>query len=130
MRAEPRCHNRVKAGGKLPAADLGEAGADVVDSYAIKWAVDGDAGHAVSWVAGALKPWRGLSLALKARRVAGLHVDANHFVDVVVGGVPETAVAVFYTRSLHHVEEVDGRGLPGVLFAGDDARGVVLTEDP
>ena len=71
VRAEPRCHNRVKAGGKLPAADLGEAGADVVDSYATKWAVDGDAGHAVSWVAEALKPWRGLSLALKAGRVAG-----------------------------------------------------------
>ena len=128
--AEPRCHNRVKAGGKLPAADLGEAGADVVDSYAIKWAVDGDAGHAVSWVAEALKPRRGLSLALEARRVAGLHVDANHFVDVVVGNVPETTVAVFHARSFHHVEEVDGRGLPDVLFTGDHARGVVLTEDP
>ena len=126
VRAEPRCHNRVKAGGKLPAADLGEAGADVVDRIAIKWAVDGNAGHAVSWVAEALKPWRGLSLALKARRVAGLHVDANHFVDVEVGGVPETAVAVFHARSFH---QVDGRGLPDVFFAGDDARGVVFPKD-
>ena len=126
VRAEPRRHNRVKAGGKLPAADLGEAGADVLRERS----VNGDAGHAVSWVAEALKPWRGLSLALKARRVAGLHVDANHSVDVVVGGVPKTAVAVFHARNLHHVEEVDGRGIPDVLFAGDDARGVVLTEDP
>ena len=38
-------------------------------------------------------------------------------------------MAVFHARSLHHVEEVDGRGLPDVLFAGDDARGVVLAED-
>ena len=65
VRAEPRCHNRVKAGGKLPAANLGEAGAYVVDSYAIKWAVDGDAGHAVSWVAEALKPWRGFPFPLE-----------------------------------------------------------------
>ena len=61
VRAEPRCHNRVKAGGKLPAADLGEAGADVVR----QWAVDGDAGHAVSWVAEALKPWRGFPFPLE-----------------------------------------------------------------
>ncbi|KAK3785867.1 hypothetical protein RRG08_063139 [Elysia crispata] len=126
MRAEPRCHNRMKVGGKLPAADLGEAGADVVRQRA----VEGDAGHAMSWVAEALKPRRGLSFALKARRIAGFHVDTDHFIDVVVGGVLETAMAVFHARSLHHVEEVDGRGLSGVLFARDDARGVVLTEDP
>ncbi|KAK3771924.1 hypothetical protein RRG08_053905 [Elysia crispata] len=126
MRAEPRCHNRMKVDGELPAADLGEAGADVDR----QWAVDSDAGHAVSWVAEALEPWRGLSFALEARGIAGFHVDTDHSVDVVVGGVPETAVTVFHARSLHHVEEVDRRGLPGVLFARHDARGVVLTEDP
>ena len=38
-------------------------------------------------------------------------------------------MAVLYTRGLNHVEEIGGRGFPGILFFGNDARGVVLAED-
>ena len=128
----------MKAGGKLPAANLGEAGADVVR----QWAVDGDAGHAVSWVAEALKPWRGFPFPLEWGWVACLHVYADHVIHVVGGGpgrprgrplgwgIPKASVTMLHTPALHHVEEVDGRGHPDVLFTGDHARGVVLTEDP
>ncbi|KAK3789176.1 hypothetical protein RRG08_001568 [Elysia crispata] len=43
-------------------------------------------------------------VVLRARRIAGFHVDTAHSVYEVVGGVPETV-----TNSLCHVEEVGRR---------------------
>lgn len=110
----------------MPAAYLGKPGADVLG----QWAVDGRPGHAVAQVAKALKPGLSFAHALEGGRVAGFHVNRYNVRGVVVEGVPETPMAMLQAAFLCCVEEIDGRGLPGVALFGNHTRGVVLSEDP
>ena len=66
--------------------------------------------------------------ALEGCRIAGLHIDADDVPRIVSHRVPQTAVSVFHTSFLNVREEAGWCWLPGVLFFGHDACGVVFSE--
>ena len=102
MSTKPGGHDGVAAWSKLPLLHPGESCADVCG----EGSVDGHACHSVTWVPEPLKPRRGLSVPLKAGRVASLHVDADDVPRVVALGIPESTMTVLYAGILHLFQEV------------------------
>ena len=116
--------DRVKGSLKLPFLDLSKACANV------SWesAIDGYAGHTVGWMPEPLEIGFRFSHTLEGCRIAGLHIDADDVPHIVDHRVQQPAVSVLHTGLLN-VREEDGWGwLPGVLFLGHDACGVVVSE--
>ena len=69
---------------KRPFANLREPGADICG----KRTVDGDAGHAVTWVPEPLEIGLSFPFPLEGGRVAGLNVDTDNVPCVIVYRVP------------------------------------------
>ena len=123
---EPRGYDRVEALGELPRPNLSKPcsyvrGEGAIDDYPC---------HEVTGVAKPFKPRRSLTAALERHWVTGFHVDGYDVPRVVALRIPKPTMSVLHACLLHHFEEVDWRKLPEVLFAGDDARGVVFPENP
>ncbi len=82
-------------------------------------------GHAVARVSEALGIGFGLTMTLEAGGVTGIQVDADDVSPVIVHGVPETAMAVFYTGLFDTFEETGWCRFPVVALFGHDAGRVV-----
>ena len=80
-------------------------------------------------MAKALKPLGGPTHSLKARWIAGLHVDRCDFPRVIVHRVPEASMSVLYTSFLNVIEKACRSWLPTFLFLRHDARGVILAKE-
>ena len=124
MPSKPGRNDRVAGSLKFPFLDLGKFSANVSGDSAI----DCHAGHMVGWIPEPLKIGFRFTHPLQGCRIAGIHINADEVPHIVVHRVPQPAVSVLHT-SLPNVRKEAGWGwLPGVLFLGHDACGVVFSE--
>ena len=65
---------------------------------------------------------------LEGCRIAGLHTDADDVPRIVVHRVSQPAVSVLNTSLTNVLYEAGWGWLPGVLFLGHNACGVVFSE--